>query len=186
MDRKQPPPNYYGAPLPGYGPNNGQMSQPPVPGMMPNQPMNPNMMSGPQMNQGMMQNQQMNMNPNMMQNQQMGMNPGMMSQQMPMPGQNPPSSMMQMPEEFPQLQMVSSEKHYGTSEEINSNRGKKIRVYCSFTDSSKWHDVIFEGTLYGASKNYLTIKQEGSESYVAIVCEYINYIEYLEKPALPR
>ncbi len=142
MERMQPPPNYYGAPL-GYGNNMGQNGQPPTPRIM---------------------------------------NPQQGGQMQPQPS-NPPI------EEYPlfpnQDNGATGRGYISLFDVTNNNRGKPVRVYCSFTDSSKWHDVIFEGDVYYASDDHVMIKEKGSSVYVAIVSVYINYVEFLEQPALP-
>lgn len=146
MDRMQPPPNYYGAPYNGFGPNMGPNNPMPNPQMPPNMPNPGGMppMGGPQMQPVMAD-----------------------------PSQIPP----------PPIQSNNYEND-DLYTETNNNRGKKLRVYCSFTDSSKWHDVIFEGILVYGVADHICVKTK-DDIYTIIVGIYINYIEYLEKPAIP-
>ena len=41
---------------------------------------------------------------------------------------------------------------------ISSNIGRKVKVYASFTDSTKWHDVVFEGTLMAIADDFMIVK----------------------------
>ncbi len=58
--------------------------------------------------------------------------------------------------------------------------GKKMKVYCSFPDSAKWHDVIFEGRLVYAENDHLILRSLETEFWTIIVSVYINYIELSE------
>lgn len=62
---------------------------------------------------------------------------------------------------------------------ISPNIGDTVKIYCAFTDSSLWHDKVFEGTLIAAADNYLLIKEKGSNKYTAIASVYIIFIEYI-------
>ena len=58
--------------------------------------------------------------------------------------------------------------------------GKRMKIYCSFPDSSKWHDVIFEGTLIEAAADRMIIRNVSNNMVTIIVGVYINYIEMME------
>lgn len=62
----------------------------------------------------------------------------------------------------------------------NAYIGKKMKVYCSFPDSSKWHDVIFEGRLVYAENDHLILRNLNTDLWTIIVSVYINYIELSE------
>lgn len=80
---------------------------------------------------------------------------------------------------------MQNNDYYDDSNTYTGNRGKRVRVYCSFTDSSKWHDVVFEGTIVFGTIDRLCVKADDKELYYVIVGVYINYIEYLDKPFVP-
>lgn len=62
---------------------------------------------------------------------------------------------------------------------VASSINKRVKVYCSFTDSSKWHDVIFEGVLVGAADDYLLVRT--SEKQIDLISRiYVNYISFFE------
>ena len=62
---------------------------------------------------------------------------------------------------------------------VASSINKRVKVYCSFTDSSKWHDVIFEGVLVGAADDYLLFRT--SEKQIDLISRiYVNYISFFE------
>lgn len=61
---------------------------------------------------------------------------------------------------------------------ISTQVGNKVKVYCAFTDSTLWHDKIFEGTLVSASDNNLIVKDENNKLTI-IVSVYVIYIELI-------
>lgn len=58
--------------------------------------------------------------------------------------------------------------------------GKRMKVYCSFPDSAKWHDVIFEGSLVYAANDQVILRDLETKQLVAIVGVYVNYVEIFE------
>ena len=41
---------------------------------------------------------------------------------------------------------------------ISKNIGKRVQVFASFTDSTKWHDTIFDGTLVSIADDFMIVK----------------------------
>lgn len=64
---------------------------------------------------------------------------------------------------------------------ISENIGSRVKVYCAFTDSSLWHDKVFEGTLIAAADNYVLVKENETNKYVIIASVYVIYMELFEK-----
>lgn len=64
---------------------------------------------------------------------------------------------------------------------ISENIGTRVKVYCAFTDSSLWHDKIFEGTLVSAADDHLIVKEADTGKYSIIVSVYVIFIELFEK-----
>ena len=151
MDRMTPPPNYYGAPFPGFN----QGPQGPVPqGAQPPMPNNGNM-------------------PNNMPNQNNAQTPHAYN------GQANNSNDQQ--ESNNQLCVC-----YTYADIAHANRGKVVKVYCSFPDSSKWHDVVIEGIIYYAADDHIVIESiEEPKKYTMILGVYVNYMETYEKPIVP-
>ena len=56
--------------------------------------------------------------------------------------------------------------------------GQKVKVYCSFTDSAQWHDMIFEGLVWGAGDDNLFIYDKKKNIHTLIMAVYILYIEF--------
>lgn len=66
-------------------------------------------------------------------------------------------------------------------ENISDKIGSRVKIYCAFTDSSLWHDKIFEGTLISSADNYLLIKETDSNKYTIIASVYVIYLEMFDK-----
>ncbi len=64
---------------------------------------------------------------------------------------------------------------------INERIGTHVKIYCAFTDSSLWHDKVFEGTLIAAADNYMFIKESETNKYTFIAAVYVLYVEFFEK-----
>lgn len=58
--------------------------------------------------------------------------------------------------------------------------GQKVKVYCSFTDSAQWHDMIFEGLVFGAGDDFLIIYEEDKKIHTLIMAVYILFIEFMD------
>lgn len=56
--------------------------------------------------------------------------------------------------------------------------GQKVKVYCSFTDSAQWHDMVFEGLVWGAGDDNLIIYDQKRNLHTLIMAVYILYIEF--------
>lgn len=63
---------------------------------------------------------------------------------------------------------------------VASNLGRNVNVYCSFTDSTKWHDKIFTGILAAAGDNHVIIFDKENNRHYLIVDVYIDYIEFFD------
>lgn len=63
---------------------------------------------------------------------------------------------------------------------ISSNIGRKVKVYASFTDSTKWHDVVFEGTLMAIADDFMIVKSSTTKQYDLISRIYIDYISFFD------
>ena len=61
---------------------------------------------------------------------------------------------------------------------LGGNIGKKVKVHCSFTDSAEWHDMVFEGLLWGAGDDNIILYDEKKDIHTLILAVYILYIEF--------
>ena len=63
---------------------------------------------------------------------------------------------------------------------MDGHIGRKVKVYCAFTDSAQWHDMVFEGLVWGAGDDYLILYEEKSKKHTLIMAVYILYIEFTD------
>ncbi len=98
--------------------------------------------------------------------------------QPPQPSQVPPQS--NVPSQGNPQSDYSNETENTFKSSTNNYIGKRMKVYCSFPDSSKWHDVIFEGRLVYAENDHLVLRSLETNLWTIIVSVYINYIELEE------
>lgn len=125
-------------------------------------------------------------------------NPSMPGPQPPMPNGNvnmPPQ--MNQPRDFEEpMYMDKGNAMPNTSDQIcigytyadiaQANRGKKVKIYCSFTDSSQWHDMSIDGRILYAAEDHIAIEtDENPSKYIVIIGIYIDYMVFLEKPNVP-
>ena len=125
-------------------------------------------------------------------------NPQMQGPQPPMP--NAGNQMQQPPQQNGFEEAIFVEKgplnaqqnsdqicmSYTYADIAQANRGKKVKVFCSFTDASEWHNVTFEGRiLYGAIDHIAIESDETPSNYVVILGVYIDYMTFFEKPNVP-
>ena len=68
----------------------------------------------------------------------------------------------------------------------HANRGRQVKLYCSFPDSSQWHDVVIEGKIQYASDDHVVIESnEMPSKFIMVMGVYINYMELFERPIVP-
>lgn len=63
---------------------------------------------------------------------------------------------------------------------LSQNKGKKVKVYMSFSDSIEWRDRIFEGTLEAWGRDFLLIHDINNNRWYMIWTIYIDFIEFTE------
>lgn len=63
---------------------------------------------------------------------------------------------------------------------LRLNKGKKVKVYVSYPDSSAWQNKVYEGIIEEAGKDHLIIKDNVSGSWYLIRIIYLNYVEFME------
>lgn len=122
---------------------------------------------------------------------QQGMEPGMPYSQGQFNGQPPYQGGQMTPPPPPQMPngqgMQEGQYNPYTSEippsfntGLENFVGKRMKVYCSFPDSAKWHDVIFDGNLVYAANDQVILKDTETKLLTAIVGVYVNYVEIFE------
>lgn len=64
---------------------------------------------------------------------------------------------------------------------LSQNRGKRLKVYMSFSDSIEWRDKIFEGILEAWGRDFLLLSDRKNNKWYMVWNIYINYIEFNEE-----
>ena len=63
---------------------------------------------------------------------------------------------------------------------LRQNKGKKVKVYASFSDSTSWRDRMFEGTIEEASRDHLIVRLLDGR-WILIPSIYMDYVEFEDK-----
>ena len=63
---------------------------------------------------------------------------------------------------------------------LRLNKGRKVKAYVSYPDSSAWQNKIYEGIIEEAGKDHLIIYDNANNLWYLIRIIYINYVEFME------
>ena len=63
---------------------------------------------------------------------------------------------------------------------LRLNKGRKVKAYVSFPDSTEWKNSIFSGLIEEAGKDHLIIKDTLSGNWYLIRILYLDYVEFME------
>lgn len=63
---------------------------------------------------------------------------------------------------------------------LRLNKGKKVKAYVSYPDSSAWQNKIYEGVIEEAGKDHLIIRDPLNNNWYLIRIIYLNYVEFME------
>ena len=63
---------------------------------------------------------------------------------------------------------------------LRLNKGKKIKAYVSYPDSSAWQNKVYEGIIEEAGKDHLIIKDNVTGTWYLLRMIYLNYVEFME------
>lgn len=64
---------------------------------------------------------------------------------------------------------------------LRLNKGKKVKAYVSFPDSSSWQNKIFDGIIEEAGRDHLIISDPSTGAWDLIRMIYLDYVEFEEK-----
>lgn len=64
---------------------------------------------------------------------------------------------------------------------LRLNKGKKVKAYVSYPDSSAWQNKIYDGIIEQAGRDHLIIRDVNNGAWYLIRIIYLNYIEFEEK-----
>ena len=63
---------------------------------------------------------------------------------------------------------------------LRLNKGKYVKVYCSFPDSLENKDKIFSGIIEQAGRDHLIISDPSTGKWYMILMIYLNFVEFEE------
>lgn len=63
---------------------------------------------------------------------------------------------------------------------LRLNKGKKIKAYVSYPDSSAWQNKVYEGIIEEAGKDHLIVRDNTNNIWYLIRIIYLNYVEFME------
>ena len=64
---------------------------------------------------------------------------------------------------------------------LRLNKGKMVKAYVSFPDSTEWRNKIFEGRIEQAGRDHLIISNPKNGEWYLILMIYLNYVTFDEK-----
>ena len=97
-----------------------------------------------------------------------------------MSSQNEPSYIPSQSSSPPGVGYVNENVSYA-EDILNKNKGKKLKVYMSFSDSIEWRDKVFEGILEAWGRDFLLLSDRKNNRWYMVWNIYIDYIEFNEE-----
>lgn len=64
---------------------------------------------------------------------------------------------------------------------LRLNKGKKVKAYVSYPESSAWQNKIYDGIIEQAGRDHLIIRDVKNGVWYLIRMIYLNYVEFEEK-----
>ena len=64
---------------------------------------------------------------------------------------------------------------------LRLNKGKKVKAYVSYPESSAWQNKIYDGVIEQAGRDHLIIRDVNTGAWYLIRMIYLNYVEFEEK-----
>ena len=64
---------------------------------------------------------------------------------------------------------------------LRLNKGKKIKAYVSYPDSSSWQNKVYDGIIEEAGRDHLIVSDPKSGNWYLIRMIYLDYVEFEEK-----
>lgn len=64
---------------------------------------------------------------------------------------------------------------------LRLNKGKMVKAYVSFPDSTEWRNKIFGGRIEEAGRDHLIISNPSTGEWDLILMIYLNYVTFDEK-----
>lgn len=79
----------------------------------------------------------------------------------------------------PEIQLPSEESYIENI--LRVNRGKKVEIYMTFTDSTEWRDRVFSGILEIAGRDHIILSDPTDGKWYLLPMIYLDYVRFDEK-----
>ena len=63
---------------------------------------------------------------------------------------------------------------------LRLNKGKKVKVYITFTDSAEWRDKVFDGIIEQSGRDHLILSDPKTGKWYLLQMIYLDYVEFEE------
>lgn len=64
---------------------------------------------------------------------------------------------------------------------LRLNKGKRVNVYMSYSDSNEWRDKVYSGIIEEAGRDHLIISDSSTGNWYLLRMIYLDYVEFMEK-----
>lgn len=64
---------------------------------------------------------------------------------------------------------------------LRLNKGKRVNVYMSYSDSVEWRDKMYSGIIEQAGRDHLIISDPSTGKWYLLLMIYLDYVEFSEK-----
>ncbi|MBE6140786.1 MAG: spore coat protein GerQ [Firmicutes bacterium] len=63
---------------------------------------------------------------------------------------------------------------------LRLNKGKRVKAYVSYPDSSAWQNKVYDGIIEEAGRDHLIIRETSNNNWFLIRIIYLDYVEFME------
>ncbi len=64
---------------------------------------------------------------------------------------------------------------------LRLNKGKKVKAYFSYPDSTDWRDKVYDGVVEEAGRDHLILSEPRTGKWYLLRMIYLDYVEFEEK-----
>lgn len=83
------------------------------------------------------------------------------------------------PKDNEEMKDISVRNENYIEDVLKNNIGKKVKIYCTFTDSDA---KTFEGIIANIGSDYIVLNDQVNNKWITALLIYINYVEFEEEP----
>ena len=64
---------------------------------------------------------------------------------------------------------------------LRLNKGKRVCIYQSFSESNEWKDKAFPGIIEQCGKDHIILSDPNTGNWFMLLTKYLDYIEFSEE-----